>query len=103
MTNTIDADTYLQASVALLSKKGKVGYRGSFTRATAAYPVHVMAGAEALSEHSGETRSKVLAVLTEIGLRSVLDRMDADDLKDVQALTVQRTRALMQSAEDGEV
>jgi hypothetical protein len=104
MNTRIDAGTFLKASTALLSKKGKVGYRGSIGRATAAFPLHVLAGVEAFAEYSQETRSKVIAVLTETGLRLVVEGLRPDALKEVEALTDSRIRALLlEHSEEGEI
>jgi hypothetical protein len=58
---------------------------------------------EALSEYSKESRSKVIAVLTETGLRLVLERLGPEAAKEVADLTELRTRALLSVSEQGDI
>lgn len=103
MNHQIDADTFLQGTTAVLSKKGKSAYRGSISRATSAFPVHVLAGVEALSEYSQASRSKVISTLTETALRLVLERLGPEAAKEVAELTELRTRALLSVSEQGDI
>jgi hypothetical protein len=104
MNSPIDADTFLKGATAALSKKGKTAYRGSIARATAVFPVHVLAGVEAISEYSSLTRSKVIAMLTETGLRLVVEHFGPEAAEEVAVLTELRMRALLSGpCEQGDV
>lgn len=103
MKQTIDADVYLQATVAQLTKRGRVRYAGSLVKATAAFPLHVLAGCQALAERSEESRSRVITLLVDLGLRTVREAMKPAELAELDTMTAECARKLMSDSEQGEI
>lgn len=101
MATSIDAETYAQAASSLFRQRGRIEYTGALARVAATVPQHVAAYVEAVSDLSGMNRSRVIAHLLEVGIRSVREHMPKKDDAEIMALSAEKVRAMDPKSEQG--
>ena len=91
--------TKLEMAVGLFSKTATSETAGAVRSTSLRIPISEFAAIEAIAQHSGVSRNKVICTLIDLALPEILANLPKADRKTIDRLTVKNVQAMLQESE----